>query len=229
MFNQGDKISELLDYIPDIRDHRIQEVTLLRLVKFSPRDVHNKCLIAFTLHCDPHFEINSYAKRCEDSKMNCKRFSVIKYSSITYPGVCFGQVIGIVKCNGNISILVSRLVEELPQATHRKLPYPLFKYGMQPHDNTRFAEDFVPIANVLSPCFVIPAVDQKNNAFVDYGKHHRLKEEMSYFYVLTPDRCGLTEIFEYSDYVTHNLTKNPWNPKCGNKTCLNYNFYLDDS
>jgi len=229
LFLKGTKITDLLDYIPDVFEQRIHEVTLLRLVKYTPKDTRNKLLTAFTIFCDPHYEINAYAKRCEDSKLASKRFSVIEYFSSTFRCKCVAQVIGIVKHNTTVSILVSRLVEDDVKTTSRKLPYPIFKYATEPHDNTLFTFECVPIEDVISPCFAIPAVEHKNNDFGDCGTHHRIKDEISYFYVLTTQRTGLLESLEYSDYVKMNSNKNPWNPRVATEKCFNFNFYLNDT
>ncbi len=103
-------------------------------------------------------------------------------------------------------------------------------YGMAGcKDRTKFTFEHVPIANVVGPCFSIPAIDHVNHSFSSVGRHHARKEQTSYFYVLTPERTQLSSIFEYEDYLKCNMMRNPWAKEQGDAECLNFNFYLLDS
>ena len=185
-------------------------------------------MVEYSLFCDPHFEVNAYAKRKEESRVVLPRLSVIEYKSITLNCICIGQIIAIIEFKGITQCIVSRLIEEGDQSTHRKLPYPLFKYSMEIDDRTRFAFEHVPIEDVLCPCFSIPAIDHANMKLGDPGLHHIKKANISYFYVLTPHRTGLVEGIEFVEYLKYNDVKNPWDKKVGNENCLTFNYYLSE-
>lgn len=97
---QARRIQELLEYCPSIYDRKVHEVSLLKQLKFSPRDTKNKSISEFTLYCDPHFEVNAYANRIEDCRVYLPRLSVIEYKSFTLNCICVGQIIGIVEFDG---------------------------------------------------------------------------------------------------------------------------------
>ena len=221
-------MGDLLDKCASIFQDSVLEVSLLKHLKFTPRDVRNNILSEFTLFCDPNFEVNAYAKRTEESIVHSPRLSVMEYYSSTLNLVCIGQIIAIVECKGNTLCIVSRLIEESDQKTYRKLPYPLFKYAMELTDNTRFAFEHIPIEDVLNPCFSIPAIDHPNISIDDMGKHHVKQENISYFYVLTPDRSGLVQVLEFEDYRRFNDVKHPWDKKIGSEKCLNFSYYLSE-
>ena len=182
----------------------------------------------FSLYCDPHFEVNAYANRTEDCTVFLPRLSVIEYNSVTLNLVCLGQIIGIVEFDGTIQCVVSRFIEEDERKTHRKLPYPLFKYAMEVDDSTRFAFEHVPVEDIRNPCFSIPALDHDNMELGSTGRHHAKKKNMSYFYVITPDRKGLVDEPGYVDYCRYNDVAHPWDNKLGSENCLNFNYYLNE-
>ena len=221
-------MSELLVKCESIFEDKVFEVSLLKHLKFTPRDLRNQNVSEFTLFCDPNFEVNAYSKRTEESIVHSPRLSVIEYYSLILQSVCIGQIIAIVEFKGNTLCIVSRLIEESDQKTYRKLPYPLFKYAMELSDNTRFANEHVLIENVMNPCFSIPAIDHPNISIDHTGEHHAKQENISYFYVLTPDRSGLVLELEYEDYTRFNDIKHPWDKKLGSESCLNFNYYLTE-
>lgn len=216
-----------MNYCPSIYEGKVKEAQLLKLVKFTPRNKHET--EEFTIFCDPSFEINKYAKRSENSQVLLNRVSVIQYFSQTLGCIHLGQLIGIVCFDGEIHVLVSRLKEEDSQKTFKKLPYPLFKYAMEIDDSTRFAFEHVPIAHVVRPCFAIPAVDHENLNMTSIGSHHIKQSHISYFYVITIDRARLLDQLHYTDYLSLNEYKVPWDRRKGTDKCLNYNVYLMES
>lgn len=218
----------MLDYCPSIYNGTGNEVSFLKTLKCSPKDSTNSQLAEFILYCDPFFQVASYAKRAAESTLCMGRFSVIKYRFSTLNSIGLAQVIGIVKTNGCIQLLVSRLIEEEIKSTFRKLPYPLYKYATQPHDRTRFSFDYVRIPDIIAPCFYIPAVDHSNMNLTDVGIHHWTKEHTSYFYVLTQNRSQLIDQLEYKDYLSYNQFPHPWDNAVGSTKCYNFNFYLCD-
>ena len=222
-------MSDLLDYCPCVFDGSVDELYLLRQVKFTSRDKKNNFCVDFTVHCDPNFESCAYAKRSEEARVFSSRFSVIQYRSVSFSDISVGQVIGIVHTQSTVQFIVSRLVEEDAEKCFRKLPYPLFKYGLERDDNTRFTFEHVPIANLVGPCFYVPAIDHDNMSFTSIGRHHAKKENMSYFYVLTPSRTLLSDVFEYKDYFRFNRMKHPWDKSNGDAECFNFNYFLKDS
>jgi len=225
---QAGRMGELLDKCASIFEENVSEVSLLKHLKFTPRNIRNKQLSMFTIFCDPNFELNAYAKRTDECQVHSPRLSVIEYYSLILTSVCIGQLIAIVEFQGKTLCIVSRLIEESDQKTFRKLPYPLFKYAMELSDNTRFAYEHIPIENVLNPCFSIPAIDHPNISIDDTGLHHAKQENISYFYVLTPDRSGLVQDLEYEDYCRYNEVKHPWDKKTGTEKCLNFSYYLTE-
>jgi len=153
--------------------------------------------------------------------VNSSRFSVIQYHSKTFRDVSVAQIIGIVSFNDTVQLIVSRLELEESQRIHRKLPYPLYKYGLEPKDKTRFTFEQVPICDVYGPCFSIPALDHVDHDMFSVGRHHSNKQNPSFFYVLTPDRTKLHDILEYSDYEKYNGMTHPWDKRGGDIVCFN--------
>lgn len=222
-------MNDLLDYCPSIFEGSVNKVTFLKTLKFVPKDVGNQQRCEFFLYCDPFFEVSAYAKRSEEARLCMGRFSVISYRSATFDCTCIGQIIGIIKAADSIHLLVSRLIQETNAGVARKLPYPLFKYALQEGDSTRFTFEHVPVVDIISPCFYVPAVDQKTKSFTAVGKHHGKKEDTSYFYVLTQDRCQLMENLDYNSYLKLNDVDTPWDTSNGGKSCFNFNFFLNDT
>jgi len=221
-------MSDLLDYCPEVYDGTVHEIYLLKHVKFTAKEKNKLEIPEFIVHCDPGFEVNSYAKRDEESKLKLHRISVIEYFSTSDKCLCVGQVVGIIEYFGIVQFLVSRLQEVDFKSSFRKLPYALYKYALEKEDNTYLTFEHVPIADVVAPCFCMPAVDHVNIDFNYCGIHHVRKEQTSYFYVLTTNRTNLTEGLVYDDYIKYNSSINPWPKNKKSEVCLNFNYYLTE-
>lgn len=222
------RLTELLDYCPRIYAQLVHRVTFLKQLKFKPRDDMDTNLLVFSIYCDPHFQVNTYARRSEESQVVLNRFSVVQYNSKKFVDVSVGQVIGILEFEGIVQVIVSRLEEERSSKIGRKLPYPMFKYGLEPDDKTRFTFEQVPLEDIVGPCFSVNAVDHVNINFKDCGKHHGKAENTSYFYVLSPNRARHIDILSYEDFISYNSLSHPWEKRQGNEKCYNFNYYLVD-
>lgn len=206
----------------------MHRVTFLKQLKFKPRDERDQNLLEFTIYCDPQFHVNAYARKSEESQVVLNRFSVVQYKSKKFVDVSVGQVIGIVEFEGIVQLIVSRLVEERSSKIARKLPFPLYKYGLEPEDKTRFTFEQVPLEDIIGPCFSVNAIDHVHIKFKDCGKHHGKAENTSFFYVLTPSRVRHVDILTYEDYICYNSFSHFWDKRHGNEKCFNFNYYLLD-
>jgi len=133
---------------------------------YPNKKANTKVLVEFMLHCDPKFEVNAYSKRTEESRVRALKSIQWLHASIclqlqmqyvwakqvSYWNCCFNSM------KYSSQIIVSELEEEEVEQSFRKLPYPLYKYSYEPDDRTRFTFEHVPIANVVGPCFSIPAI-----------------------------------------------------------------------
>jgi hypothetical protein len=140
----------------------------------------------------------------------------------------FGQVAAILELDTSVEFLVCPLTVVSEDEYVRKIPYPLMRYQYDPEDRTRFAIENVLCAEVVGPCFVVPAVDRVDVNINDVGIHHRVQADMSLFYVLSPIISPCVPLSQYEEYLSLNNFRVPWNKRKSSKTLLNYNFYLSE-